>query len=56
MRRFANARSIRRIGFSMCCWAIALAAFVDVWQAPLLLGAFLLGIGIGLGDWEGGDA
>lgn len=48
--------SIRRLGLSMACWAIALAAFFEYWFVSFLLGALVLGIGIGLGDWRGGDA
>ena len=46
---------VRRFGFSVALWSLALAALVDNWQASLLFGAFLLGVGIGLGDWKGGD-
>lgn len=48
--------SIRRFGLSMAYWAIALAAFFDTWFVSFLAGVFVLGIGIGLGDWKGGDA
>lgn len=47
---------IRRFGLSMACWAIALAALFDTWFVSLLAGVLVLGIGIGLGDWKGGDA
>lgn len=47
---------IRRFGLSMACWAIALAALLEYWFVSFLLGALVFGIGVGLGDWKGGDA
>lgn len=55
MNRFASARFIRRFGFSVALWSVALAALVDSWAPSFLLGMLALGIGIGLGDWKGGD-
>lgn len=46
---------VRRFGLSVSLWAAALAALIDGWQVSFLFGALLLGIGIGLGDWKGGD-
>lgn len=51
-----SGKRIRRLGLSMACWAIALAAFFEYWFVSFLLGALVLGIGVGLGDWKGGDA
>lgn len=51
-----SAASIRRFGFSMACWAIALTAFFEYWFVSFLAGVLVLGIGVGLGDWKGGDA
>lgn len=46
----------RRFGFWTSVWAVAFAAFQGCWQASFLIGVFLLGLGIGLGDWVmGGD-
>lgn len=50
-----SARDIRRFGFSVCCWSVALAALVGHWFTSFLLGLLVLGIGIGLGGWKGGD-
>ena len=46
---------IRRFGFSVTLWSVALAALVDSWATSFLLGMLVVGIGIGLGDWKGGD-
>lgn len=48
--------SIRSFGLSMACWAIALAAFFEYWFVSFLAGVLAFGIGVGLGDWKGGDA
>lgn len=56
MAAHLSGSSFRRFGFSMACWAIALAAFFEYWFVSFLLGALVFGIGVGLGDWKGGDA
>lgn len=43
---------VRRFGFSAMCWSVALAAATgDSWVVSFVLGAFILGLGLGLGDW-----
>ena len=47
------ARFLRRFGWSMALWSAATAAvWVDSWRVSLLLGLFLLGLGVGLGPDE----
>lgn len=53
--RNITARRIRRIGLLSMCWAVALAALLDGWHASFLTGVFILGVGVGLGDWKWGD-
>lgn len=53
--RFITASRIRRFGFFMCLWALAFASFLDGWKASFLVGMLILGIGVGLWGWEGGD-
>ena len=53
--RHLTARRIRRIGLLSMCWAVALAALLDGWHASFLTGVFILGVGVGLGDWKWGD-
>ena len=41
---------LRRFGWSMAIWSAATAAvWIDSWHVSLLLGLFLLGLGVGLG-------
>ena len=51
-----SGRNFRRLGLGTMCWSVALAsAFGDSWLGSFLLGAFLLGLGCGLGSWEMGE-
>lgn len=54
MTALSGAR-VRRFGLSVSLWAVALAALLDGWQVSFLFGVLLFGIGLGLGDWKGGD-
>lgn len=48
-----SGRNFRRIGLMTMCWSVATAAMVgDTWVASFLIGAWLIGVGCGLGDWE----
>lgn len=48
-----SGRNFRAWGFGAMCWSVALApVFPDSWSASFILGAFLLGVGFGLGGWE----
>lgn len=55
MLRYLSATRIRRFGVSLALWSVALAALVDSWVSSFLFGMFVLGIGIGLCGWKGGD-
>lgn len=47
-----SAARVRWFGLSVMCWAVALAAVTgDSWAVSFVLGAFILGLGLGLGDW-----
>lgn len=46
---------LRYFGFGWLCGALALARFTPLWQLNVLCGMFLIGLGIGLGDWKAGD-
>ena len=50
-----SGRNFRHCGAGVMAWSVALAALIDGWQASFLFGAFLLGLGIGIGDWEMGE-
>lgn len=52
-----SGRNARRLGFCTAVFSVCLASFWgESWTASFLLGVFLLGLGIGLGDWVmGGD-
>lgn len=44
------AARIRRAGAVACLVSLATAAWVDGWTGGFLLGAFLVGLGIGLSE------
>lgn len=44
------AARIRRAGAVACLVSLATAAWVDGWTVTFLLGAFLVGLGIGLSE------
>ena len=45
-----SARFLRRLGWCTALWSAATAAgWIDSWHVSLLLGLFLLGLGVGLG-------
>lgn len=50
-----NANKVRGFGFGFLFGSIAFAAFNPWWQVNVLLGILITGIGIGLGNWEGGE-
>ena len=51
-----SGRNFRARGFGAMCWSVALASvFPDSWPASFIIGAFLLGLGCGLGSWEMGE-
>lgn len=43
-----SGRDVRRFGFWLLCWSLALARFLEYWQAHVLASLFVLGLGIGL--------
>lgn len=50
-------RFLRCFGWSMAIWSAATASFfADSWHVSLLLGLFLLGLGVGLGSEDSGRA
>ncbi|WP_225749191.1 hypothetical protein [Paraeggerthella sp. Marseille-Q4926] len=49
------ALQVRICGFWFLFGSIAFAAFNPWWQVNVLLGILITGIGIGLGNWEGGE-
>lgn len=47
-------RALRRVGWGTMCCSVALASvWGDSWSAAFLLGALVLGVGVGL--WDGPD-
>ena len=53
-----SGRTFRRMGFGTMLWSVALASLMPAsWTSSCCFGAFLLGLGLGLGEWEmeGGD-
>lgn len=53
---YPSGRNFRGCGFCAMCWSVALASvFPDSWPASFIIGAFLLGLGCGLGSWEMGE-
>ena len=53
--RFITASRLRHAGLMTCLWSLAFASWLDSWRASFLIGLLVLGIGVGLWDWEGGD-
>ena len=47
-----SGRNLRRHGFWVALLALAFASLIGTWVPGFLFGLFLLGMGIGLGDWE----
>lgn len=57
LRWLLSGRKLRYIGLLTMMWALALAAVLNTWTASFLIGAFELGLGLGLGNFEiGGDS
>lgn len=47
---WTSGRGFRRLGLGVMCWSVATASlFGDAWVASFLLGAWIIGIGCGLG-------
>lgn len=55
MVKKANARKIRGFGFGFLLPSIAFAALYAWWQMSVLIALFIIGIGVGIGNWEGGE-
>lgn len=55
MGLWPSGRFFRRHGAGIMAWSVALAAFSDAWPYPFIGGLFLLGLGIGGWEMEGGD-
>lgn len=55
MERHLSGATIRHFGLGTALWSVALAALLEYWFVSLLLGVLAFGVGVGLGDWEGGD-
>ena len=49
------AMQVRCYGLGCLLGSIAIAAFNPYWKTSVLLSFFMLGLGIGLGNWEGGE-
>ena len=43
------------VGLGMAWWSIALAAVIDVWQSPFLIGLALMGFDVGFSARNGGE-
>lgn len=50
-----SAGKIRSFGFGLLLGSVAFASFMPFWPLSVLAAAFVMGLGIGLGDWEGGE-
>ena len=50
-----SAGNIRGFGFGWLLGSIAFAAFIPFWPVNVLIAVFMIGIGSGLWDWEGGE-
>lgn len=43
------------VGLGMAWWSIALAAVIDVWQSPFLIGLALMGFDVAFSARNGGE-
>lgn len=50
-----NANKIRGFGSGGLIVSISLAALNLHWETGVLAALFVIGLGIGLGDWKGGE-
>lgn len=53
--QFPSGRQVRIVGVTSCLLTLSMAALLPDWKTSLILSGFLLGVGVGLGDWKGGE-
>lgn len=49
-----TSKSLFAVRMGLACVGVSLLALPN-WQATFLVGVLLIGVGIGLGDWKGGE-
>lgn len=54
-RGMSSWRVVRNFGIGWLWGTLVLARFTPRWQACALCALLVVGIGIGLGDWKGGE-